>query len=123
MDDNKRRRSRVEAQFDAFVLLGDEKIPVHTQNISMKGALFTYDPKLTPGAECTVLFVLTKEIRFRIAARIVRSQQSGAAIDFESMDETAFFHLRNIVRYSSQDADRIDRELEIPAFSKKDEPQ
>ncbi|QLA16059.1 PilZ domain-containing protein [Desulfolutivibrio sulfoxidireducens] len=121
MDENKRRRSRVEAQFDAYVLLGDDKIPVHTQNISMKGVLCTFDPRLPAGVGCVVLFVLTREIRFRIAARIVRSVESGTAIDFESMDETAFFHLRNIVRYSSKDADRIDRELEIPAFSKKDE--
>jgi hypothetical protein len=32
------------------------------------------------------------------------------------MDESAFFHLRNMVRYSSQDADRIDDELQVPAF-------
>jgi hypothetical protein len=121
MDENKRRRSRVEAQFDAFVILGDEKIPVHTQNISMKGVLCAYDPRLKAGVECVLLFVLTKEIRFRIAARVVRSQESGTAIDFQSMDETAFFHLRNIVRYSSEDADRIDRELETPAFPLKDE--
>ncbi|NMC48264.1 MAG: PilZ domain-containing protein [Desulfovibrio sp.] len=123
MDDNKRRRSRVEAQFDAFVLLGDEKIPVHTRNISMKGVLCAYDPRLKAGVECVILFVLTKEIRFRIAARIVRSLESGTAIDFQSMDETAFFHLRNIVRYSSEDADRIDRELETPAFFQKDGKQ
>jgi hypothetical protein len=123
MDDNKRRRSRVEAQFDAYVILGDEKIPVHTQNISMKGVLCSYDPKLPPGADCVLLFVLTKDIRFRIAARIVRSVEAGTAIDFESMDENAFFHLRNIVRYSADDADRIDQELEIPAFGKKDDPE
>ena len=116
MDDNKRRRSRVEAQFDAYVILGDEKIPVHTKNISMKGVLCSYDPKLTPGGDCVLLFVLTKDIRFRIAAHIVRSVEAGTAIDFESMDETAFYHLRNIVRYSSEDADRIDDELHVPAF-------
>lgn len=121
MDENKRRRSRVEAQFDAYVLLGDDKIPVQTLNISMKGVLCSFDPRLTPGAECVLLFVLTKEIRFRIASRIVRSVESGTAIDFVSMDEAAFFHLRNIVRYSADDADSIDKEFGTPAFEKKDD--
>ena len=53
----------------------------------------------------------------------MRSVEAGTAIDFESMDENAFFHLRNIVRYSADDADRIDQELEIPAFGKKDDPE
>ncbi|EHJ47098.1 type IV pilus assembly PilZ [Solidesulfovibrio carbinoliphilus subsp. oakridgensis] len=116
MDEDKRRRSRVCAQFDAYVYIDGEKIPVSTQNISMKGALFCPEPRLAAGRECTVVFSLAKDIKVRLKGTIVRSSHDGMAIDFESMDESAFFHLRNMVRYSAEDADKIDQELQIPAF-------
>jgi hypothetical protein len=116
MGEEKRRRSRVCAQFEAYVYIDGEKIPVSTQNISMKGALFCPEPRLASGRECSVVFNLSKDIHVRLKGTIVRSDAEGMAIDFESMDEGAFFHLRNMVRYSSQDADKIDRELQIPAF-------
>ncbi len=116
MSDDKRRRSRVQAHFNAVIYLDDDKIPVQTQNISMKGVLCSYDPRFTPGKECKVVITLSKNIKFRIQAKIIRSIPEGTAIDFESMDETAFFHLRNVVRYSSEDADMIDSELNTPAF-------
>lgn len=116
MSEEKRRRSRVAAQFEVVILLDGEKIPVQTSNISMKGLLCTPDPRLLPGVECQVRFTLSRDIRFQIKSKVVRESAGGTAIDFLSMDESAFFHLRNIVRYSSQDADRIDRELQVPAF-------
>lgn len=116
MGGDKRRRSRVSAQFDAYVYMDGEKIPVSTQNISLKGAFFDPEPRLAAGRDCTVVFGLAKDIKVRLKAVIVRSSDEGVAIDFESMDESAFFHLRNMVRYSSQDADRIDKELQVPAF-------
>ncbi len=60
-----------------------------------------------------MVFTLSKDVNVRLRGRIVRSSDEGVAVDFESMDESAFFHLRNMVRYSSQDADRIDRELQV----------
>ncbi|WP_428558990.1 MAG: PilZ domain-containing protein [Solidesulfovibrio sp. DCME] len=119
MGEEKRRRSRVCAQFDAYVYSDGEKIPVSTQNISMKGALFSPEPRLAEDRECTVVFVLSKEVTVRLKGMVVRSTDEGTAIDFESMDENAFFHLRNMVRYSARDADMIDKELQVPAF----EPQ
>ncbi|WP_300156039.1 PilZ domain-containing protein [Solidesulfovibrio sp.] len=116
MGEDKRRRSRVCAHFDAYVYIDGEKIPVSTQNISMKGALFDPEPRLAEDRECTVVFTLSKDIKVRLKGMVVRSTSEGTAVDFESMDETAFFHLRNMVRYSAQDADKIDDELQVPAF-------
>ncbi len=116
MSDEKRRRSRVRAHFDASIYFDGEKIPAVTRNISMKGALFGPEPRLAEGRDCTVVFDLAKDIKVRLKGRIVRVSDEGTAVDFESMDESAFFHLRNMVRYSAQDADKIDRELQTPAF-------
>jgi len=116
MGEEKRRRSRVCAQFDAYAYFDGEKIPLCMHNISLKGALFGPEPRLAAGNECSLIFVLSKDVSIRIKARIVRADEEGTAVDFESMDETAFYHLRNMVRYSSADADRIDQELQHPAF-------
>lgn len=116
MGEEKRRRSRVCAHFDAYVYMDGEKIQVITENISMKGALFAHEPRLAAGRDCTVVFTLSKDVKVRLKGTVVRSESDGTAIDFESMDETAFFHLRNMVRYSAADADKIDKELQVPAF-------
>jgi hypothetical protein len=120
MGEEKRRRSRVWAQFDAYVYIDGEKIPVCTQNLSMKGALFCHESRLAAGQDCTLVFTLAKDIQVRLKGRVVRSDDEGLAVDFESMDEQAFFHLRNMVRYSSEDADKIDEELQMPAFETPD---
>jgi hypothetical protein len=115
MDENKRRRSRVEAQFDAFVLLGDEKIPVHTQNISMKGCFARTIPVEGRGG---MRASVCPDQGDPFPDRRSRRAQSGIGYGHRLSEHgrNAFFHLRNIVRYSSEDADRIDRELETPAF-------
>jgi len=121
MAHEKRRRTRVCAQFDAYAYLEGERIPLSTQNISLKGALFGPEPRLLAGHECTLIFTLSKDVNVRIKARIVRSDAEGSAVDFESMDEAAFFHLHNMVCYSSANADRIDQELQVPAFQLPDD--
>lgn len=117
MGEEKRRRSRVCAHFDAYVYCDGEKIPVTTSNISMKGALFCPEPRLIGKHDCTVVFDLAKDITLRIKGRIVRASDEGLAIDFESMDADAFFHLRNMVRYAAGDAEKIDAEMQVPAFA------
>lgn len=116
MGEEKRRRSRVCAQFDAYAYVEGEKIPLTTHNISMKGALFGPESRLAKGQDCTLVFTLSKDVQVRLKGRVVRAGDDGTAVDFESMDEQAFFHLRNMVRYSAMDADRIDDELQLPAF-------
>jgi len=116
MGEEKRRRSRVCAHFDAYAYVDGEKIPLSTTNLSMKGALFCPEPRLANGQECPLVFTLSKDVQVHLKGRVVRTGDEGTAVDFESMDPQAFFHLRNMVRYSASDADQIDEELQVPAF-------
>lgn len=59
---------------------------------------------------------LESGIRIHVHGRIIRAGQDGA-IDFVSMDETSFAHLRNLVRLYAEDADMVDDELRSPAFT------
>ena len=117
MASEKRKRSRVDVGFEAVLSCGGlEKYTVRVNNLSLKGMLCEPDARICCLKECAVTIVLTKQINFRIQARMVRNDEKGLALDFEAMDEQAFFHLRNLVRYHSQDPDAIDRELTVPAF-------
>lgn len=113
---NSRRRSRVPGQFEAVVLCGDHSIPVLTDNLSLKGMLcHTGDCSgLQPGALCTIRLELARDIVVEVSARVARCGEDTLALNFEDMDAASFAHLRNIVRFASQNADAIDAEVGTP---------
>ncbi|MFP5221271.1 MAG: PilZ domain-containing protein [Acidobacteriota bacterium] len=120
MAPNKRKRSRVNADIDGMLSCGGlTKYPVKVKNLSLKGMLCEYEPQIDGLKDCVVTITLTPEVSFRIEARMLRNDERGLALDFEGMDENAFFHLRNLVRFHSMDPDAIDKELSIPAFTAK----
>lgn len=117
MQQDKRKRSRVQAGVEAVLTCGgQEKHPIRIRNVSLKGVLCNPEPELEHLKRCHLHFTLSGDIRFSVEARVIRHDESGLAMDFEGMDEEAFMHLRNIVRYNAPDADAIDRELAVPAF-------
>ena len=117
MDQNRRRRSRVDTHFQAtFTRAGGEPAPLVTQNISLKGLLAKPVNRIVSGDTGLVHITLATDAAITIECRVIRSDASGVAIDFMPMDEQSFFHLRNLVRYNAPDADQIDSELKIPAF-------
>ena len=122
MSEEKRVRSRVAAAFDAMVTLpGDAKrYAVRTRNLSLKGMLCDAEMCLAGKKSCLVTFTLNNAVSFQIEAQIVRCDPQGMGIDFVEMDETAFMHLRNLVRFQAGDPDAIDRELAVPAFKAQD---
>lgn len=115
---NKRKRMRVKTGIEALISGGClEKYPVKLRNLSLKGALCDPEPRLCSLGACTFALKLSEEAGCVICANIVRNDERGLAVDFESMDESSFFHLRNIVRYHADDPDAVDRELSTPAFA------
>lgn len=112
-----RKRSRVATGVEAVVECTESgRQRVQVRNLSLKGMLCDPEARLKPSGACHVVIELSGGVVVRIEANIVRNDGRGLALDFEGMDEDAFFHLRNIVRYHAQDADAIDQELAVPAF-------
>ncbi|GFK95176.1 hypothetical protein NNJEOMEG_03034 [Fundidesulfovibrio magnetotacticus] len=117
MTHDNRKRSRVPMDIEAVLAWGNlHKHPVRILNMSLKGVLCEPEPELGRVDRCTLTVSLSRTIGFHVEARVVRNDATGLALDFESMDEEAFLHLRNLVRYHSDDPDAIDRELVRPAF-------
>ncbi len=117
MDTHQRKRTRVHGCFTGHIAIGDERTPFHTENISLKGMLCIPEAPLPPGRACLVEIKLAEDVRLRIEARTVRMEHNAVGVDFVSMDEESYRHLRNIVRLAADDPDDIDKEQSIPAFS------
>jgi len=116
MDQEKRRRTRVPAHFDATVSLRGETIGVRIANISLTGILCGSSPLFRKGDACKVILSLSDELKITVEARILRVGEKETAISFASMDEESFVHLKRLVQYNTGDADLIDGELRTPAF-------
>ncbi|SNR81772.1 PilZ domain-containing protein [Humidesulfovibrio mexicanus] len=117
MDANRRRRSRVDTNISAeLVLPSGEGIPLLTHNISLKGLLAMADAHVESGTLGIVRITLSPEAIIEIDCRVIRSDATGVAIDFIGMEPDSFLHLRNLVRFNAPDADQIDAELKHPAF-------
>jgi len=117
MDANRRRRSRVDTHFTVNVSqVGGSPVQLVTSNISLKGLLAEPEPLVKGGLGCRLRIVLSSDAMIFIHGQVIRSDETGVAIDFLPMDEQSFFHLRNLVRYNAPDADQIDAELKTPAF-------
>jgi hypothetical protein len=117
MDANRRRRSRVELNLPAgFLRRGGTNVPILICNISLKGLLAMPEAAIRTGETGQVRIALAQDAHIAIDSKVIRSDATGVAIDFMPMDEQSFLHLRNLVRYNAPDADRIDEELQRPAF-------
>lgn len=117
MDANRRRRSRVDANIPAdFILPDGQVVAITICNISLKGLLAEPQPLAQTGATVLVRVELSPEAVIEIESKVIRSDDTGVAVDFTGMEPESFLHLRNLVRYNAPDADQIDAELKHPAF-------
>ncbi len=85
-----------------------------TRDISLKGLYVVTHSVIPAGTECLVELVLSGEstdLKLRIQGEVVRTDEEGMGIRFNSMDIDALIHLKNILYYNSGDPDRIDREF------------
>jgi len=90
-----------------------------TKNISMNGLFMITEKRLPVGSECQLtIFLGGRESpeRIEIAARVVRETNEGMALQFkEFLGANSYNHLRNLVLYNAQDADRIEGEIDRAA--------
>jgi len=117
MDANRRRRSRVDTHITASFTTPDGKeVRLLVCNISLKGLLAAPEAQVQTGAAGILRITLSPQAVIEIESKVIRSDESGVAIDFMPMEPESFLHLRNLVRYNAPDADQIDAELKHPAF-------
>ncbi|WP_432735008.1 PilZ domain-containing protein [Maridesulfovibrio sp. FT414] len=116
MVQNKRRRTRVEAGFTVKLHKDGIDAGAESHNLSLKGLLCDPVQGFAVGDDCEVSLSLSEDVEIFISAKVVRADDTGLAVDFTSMDEVSFTHLRRLIQFNAQDADAIDSELTSPAF-------
>jgi hypothetical protein len=116
MNQEKRMRTRAPVHFDVSILLGEEVIRTEMINISLNGILCTSNPLFQNNALCKVIVSLSDDFQIVIASKISRVGEMESAINFISMDDESFIHLRKLVQYNVGDADHIDTELHKKSF-------
>ena len=111
MSRDKRRGTRIEADFEAYVTVGDVVVPVATKNISLKGALLEGCDECIGGAACELNIPLAPNIRIVIEGDVVRADNNETAMVFREMDDLSFAALHRLVQLNAPDPDVIDDEL------------
>lgn len=121
MTQERRRRSRVHLEMPLSIETDGKRVRGVVHDISLKGLSCATEDWILPDHACTVTLELDSGLRLHMQGRVLRAGQDGA-IDFTSMDEASFGHLRNLVRLYAEDADIVDEELRVPAFTPAPEP-
>ncbi|BDQ34409.1 hypothetical protein JCM14722_19510 [Pseudodesulfovibrio portus] len=111
MSDEKRRSTRIDAGFEAYVTIGDVVIPVSTRNLSLKGALLKGCEDCKSGTLCELHLPLSPGIRIVVEGEIIRRGGGYAAMAFKEMDELSFTFLHRLVTLNADDPDEVDEEL------------
>jgi hypothetical protein len=114
MKKERRRNTRITANFEVRVVAGRKVIPLKTWNLSLRGMECPSEACFKQGSACQIKFKLSPEISFSIKGKFVRVSQQDTGIFFASMNEEAFYHLKRLVQYNATNPDRIDTEVAAP---------
>ena len=115
MSDDNRRFTRIPFKMNTKIVINDEDFSTDDiTNLSVGGCLLPLNIEVSPGTSCQIKITLegtTDEMAIRIEGEIVRTTPEGLAINFVRIDPESLFHLQNIVKYNSPDADIIESEI------------
>lgn len=108
--DERRQGPRVD--FDTEVTVSAEgheiKYKGSSRDISLRGIFVRTDKQITVGAGCYVeirLIGAQDDIVLKMDGHVVRSEDEGVAVYFDSVDLDSYSHLKNIVKYNASDSE------------------
>jgi hypothetical protein len=85
-------------------------------DVSLNGASFASANALPIGNEVHVTLILgggeTTELRIKAEGEVARLVEGGVAIQFTSVDAEGLEHLRKLVLYNAEDADKTSKEFD-----------
>jgi len=102
-------QTRVEVRLKSGVL-----VEGCARDVSMNGVWFCTERSLPVGNQVRVSVVLgggASEQRIETVGSVVRVDEGGVAIGFTKIDAESVDHLRNLVLYNADDAEKVDQEF------------
>ncbi|MCK5541228.1 MAG: PilZ domain-containing protein [Desulfobacterales bacterium] len=107
-DIERREYERIEFFTSVSVIIdvGDKKIDIKggVKDLSLKGVFIITEKKAPVGSPCSVKIFLsgaTDGVELRIKGVVARTESDGVGIIFDSIDIDSFTHLKNIMKYNS----------------------
>lgn len=82
-----------------------------SKDLSLRGIYIKTDNKLELETRCSVeikLVGVQEELILKMEGHVVREDEAGFAIYFESVDLDSYSHLKNIVKYNTPENDNDD---------------
>ena len=109
-----RKFSRV--RFNVGVAIGssDRQFQGAVENLSMAGMFVVTSEPFVEGDAVDIAIALSgtiPEIAIHISGIVTRIAEDGIGIAFEKMDLDSYMHLKNIIAYNSDDAEKVMEEV------------
>lgn len=109
-----RKFSRVHFNVEATIKTTDRQFQGGVENLSMTGMFLVTSERLPVGEAVDITIVLTgslPEIKVNFNGRVSRIVENGMGFAFEKIDLDSYMHLKNIVAYNIDDAERVMEEI------------
>jgi hypothetical protein len=109
-----RKFSRVKFRVDATVKIAERQFQGAVENLSMTGMFLVTSEKLAEGECGEITIVLTgtlPEIAVNFNGIVNRITENGVGFAFEKMDLDSYMHLKNIIAYNIDDAEKVMEEI------------
>lgn len=109
-----RKFSRVNFNVSANVKVGERSFTGELENLSMNGMFLITDEKLAMGDLVGITISLTgtdPEIKVSFDGKVIRVAEDGIAFSFEKIDLDSYTHLKNIIAYNIDDAEKVMEEI------------
>ncbi len=109
-----RRFSRVHFNVEATIKTADRLFQGVVENLSMTGMFLVTSERLPLGEAVEITIVLTgssPEITVSFNGKTSRIVENGMGFVFEKIDLDSYMHLKNIVAYNIDDAEKVMEEI------------
>ena len=109
-----RKFSRVHFNVEASISTADRQFQGGVENLSMTGMFLVTNEQVVEGESADITIVLTgtlPEIAVNFNGIVTRITEDGAGFTFEKMDLDSYMHLKNIIAYNIDDAEKVMEEI------------
>jgi hypothetical protein len=111
-----RKFSRVNFKVDATIKTAERQFHGEVKDLSMSGMFMQTGERLQQGYPVDISIILTgtsPEIDVNFSGTVSRIDENGIGFTFKKMDLDSYTHLKNIVAYNIDDAEKVIEEIHL----------
>lgn len=109
-----RQFSRVRFHVSATIKTAERQFQGNVENLSMRGMFLVTDERLPIGDMVDITIALSgtsPELSITFNGKVCRVTDEGLGFAFEKIDLDSYMHLKNIIAYNIDDAEKVMEEI------------